>query len=64
MVAKSVARGVGCASSGSSSGLVCGCSWGMRRQSANEIKKQSGSGESLPEKGCRLDTKEELVGAS
>jgi len=67
VAAQSVARGIECASSGPSPELVCGggCSRGVLRQSANKIKKQSGSGESLPEKGCRLDTKEErLVGAS
>lgn len=43
---------------------MCECSRGVLRQSANKIKKQSGSGESLPVKGCTLGTKEELVGAS
>ena len=64
MVAQLVAEGVECASSGPSPGLVYGCGRGVLRQSANKIEKQSGSSESLPEKGCTLGTKEELVGAS
>jgi hypothetical protein len=57
--AQLVAIAISCSLRGPSSDPVFGCNGGVRRQSADKIKrKQRGSSESLPVEGCRLGTKE------